>query len=62
MRRRLIYLSSLTLTVVVNLTLASAHRGEGGSVGGGEERHVKIWREKMGEGRGGGGQRESVQH
>lgn len=53
MRRRLIYLSSLTLTVVVNLTLASAHRGEGGSVGGGEERHVKIWREKMGEGRGG---------
>lgn len=29
MKRRLIYLSSLTLTVVVNLTLASAH-GKGG--------------------------------
>lgn len=29
MKRRLIYLSSLTLTVVVNLTLASAHGREG---------------------------------
>lgn len=35
MKRRLIYLSSLTLTVVVNLTLASAHGkgGEGPGVG-----------------------------
>lgn len=32
MKRRLIYLSSLTLTVVVNLTLASAH-GKGGEEG-----------------------------
>lgn len=32
MKRRLIYLSSLTLTVVVNLTLASVH-GEGGEKG-----------------------------
>lgn len=32
MKRRLIYLSSLTLTVVVNLTLASAH-GKGGAEG-----------------------------
>ena len=36
MKRRLIYLSSLTLTVVVNLTLASAWRmgREGGGPGG----------------------------
>lgn len=33
MKRRLIYLSSLTLTVVINLTLASAH-GRGGRGGG----------------------------
>lgn len=33
MKRRLIYLSSLTLTVVINLTLASA-RGRGGRGGG----------------------------
>lgn len=36
MKRRLIYLSFLTLTVVVNLTLASAH-GRGGRGGGGEK-------------------------
>ena len=36
MKRRLIYLSSLTLTVVVNLTLASAH-GREGRGGGGEK-------------------------
>lgn len=33
MKRRLIYLSSLTLTVVVNLTLASAHGREGRGAG-----------------------------
>lgn len=41
MKRRLIYLSSLTLTVVVNLTLASAHgrggRGRKRGMGGKEE-------------------------
>lgn len=41
MKRRLIYLSSLTLTVVVNLTLASAHgwggRGWRRGTGGGKE-------------------------
>lgn len=43
MKRRLIYLSSLTLTVVVNLTLASAHgrEREGGAEGGRKERRVK---------------------
>lgn len=34
MKRRLIYLSSLTLTVVVNLTLASTHGREGRGRGG----------------------------
>lgn len=37
MKRRLIYLSSLTLTVVVNLTLASAHGREGRGGEGGEK-------------------------
>lgn len=44
MKRRLIYLSSLTLTVVVNLTLVSAHGSEGRRWGGRNERRVKIWR------------------
>lgn len=49
MKRRLIYLSSLTLTVVVNLTLASTRRG--GAEGWKGERS----KEMEGEGEEGGG-------
>lgn len=38
MKRRLIYLSSLTLTVVVNLTLASVHEELRGGGGAGKRR------------------------
>lgn len=50
MKRRLIYLSSLTLTVVVNLTLASAHGREGRGGEGGERRDGQRYGEECEEG------------